>query len=348
MFINMKNRLYCFIILVLGAKTFIQAQNTDVDVMILPSKLWCERFDAVGTVTINGVEETYIDYDKAINSPEVEEKAKISLFTVTSEITSTFQSKGVDGFTFSNIGQKLDNAKWGEAFIATLSPEQKQGKEIFETPAQKLLSAVKPEVLIEFDYKAERQGMGGTYYLVTLYVINPSTSEVIATKVARSDVKGNGIPIDMIIEAVGKIVFEVVDVIREYDADRRENGQRISFEAVVLRDDLSDFSLKYSCSEFDLSVKDLIQSYMEAYTVNANFSAPKGTGTSNVIYPYIRVPVEKEEVNPITGKKIISKYRPQDFANDIAKFFNDKCAGIEVSQEDKGLVSFITISPKGE
>lgn len=321
----------------------------DLIVMVVPSDLWCERNGAVSSIIIDGKKTTYVDYIKAFSAEIPINESALPLPDAISVVTNVFQQKDVEGFEFKDITDLIKQSNTDAAFAQSLTPEQTKGQSVLVTPNDKLIGKSNPDVRLDMDYKRISSGMGGSYYQVTLTVKNPFTGEPIATAVEKSDVQGNGIPLDMIKAAIGKVAFKVIEIIRKYKTDIQENGEKIQAEIAVLRREGSDFSLKTVCesanARFNLPIGRLVQGYMESKAVKRNVASTRGSGVTNLYFPFIRKAVYFEEEDIFTGDKVTSRYTPNKFAVELATFLSDNCSNCRANQQDKGLVSFVTISP---
>ena len=283
--------------------------------MIFPAKEWCR---AMGYV--DGSNNP--DYEKALQNSDLRDM--ITLF-------EGFMAE--NGYPIHNLRQSLDNFAENQAF--KMANDMVEGNEKAESAFDILLSAFKPDLIIQFEPR-KKSYAGQQYYEFALNVYDVFGQNQCSNLAQGTPVSGSAQQVNQLKEAIQNVRDKFFNQINATFARQMEAGRQI--EIVLDRRDMCEVRYDDMVNGYRLSetVTDWVQNYaMEGKEFSKQI-------TPNVItLKAVYIPYTIEKVNRF-GKKVVQGQHAVDFGQRLADFLAQE-TGQNFSVLDRGSKVVITM-----
>ncbi len=283
--------------------------------MIFPAKEWCR---AMGYV--DGSNNP--DYEKALQNSDLRDM--ITLF-------EGFMAE--NGYPIHNLRQSLDKFAEDQAF--KMANDMVEGNEKAESAFDILLSAFKPDLIIQFEPR-KKSYAGQQYYEFALNVYDVFGQNQCSNLAQGTPVSGSAQQVNQLKEAIQNVRDKFFNQINATFARQMEAGRQI--EIVLDRRDMCEVRYDDMVNGYRLSetVTDWVQNYaMEGKEFSKSI-------TPNVItLKAVYIPYTIEKVNRF-GKKVVQSQHAVDFGQRLADFLAQE-TGQNFSVLDRGSKVVITM-----
>lgn len=281
--------------------------------MIFPSLEWCR---AMGYVDGNN----NADYDKALQNSDLRDM--ITLF-------EGFMAE--NGYPINNLRQSLSKFSEDQAF----SMANEMGNEKAESAFDILLSAFKPDLVIQFEPR-KKSNAGQQYYEFSLNVYDVFGKNLCSNLAQGTPVSGSAQQVNQLKEAIQNVRDKFFNNINTTFARQMEAGRQI--EIVLDRRDMCEVRYDDMVNGYRLSesITDWVMNFaMEGKEFRKQITPNKITLTE------VFIPYTIEKVNRF-GKKTVQGQHAVDFGQRLADFLTQE-TGQNCSVLDRGSKVVITM-----
>lgn len=283
--------------------------------MIFPSLEWCR---AMGYVDSNN----NADYDKALQNSDLRDM--ITLF-------EGFMAE--NGYPINNLRQSLNKFSEDQAF--SMANDMVEGNEKAESAFDILLSAFKPDLVIQFEPR-KKSNAGQQYYEFALNVYDVFGKNLCSNLAQGTPVSGSAQQVNQLKEAIQNVRDKFFNNINTTFARQMAEGRQI--EIVLDRRDMCEVRYDDMVNGYRLSesITDWVLNYaMEGKEFRKQITPNKVTLTE------VFIPYTIEKVNRF-GKKTVQGQHAVDFGQRLADFLMQE-TGQNCSVLDRGSKVVITM-----
>lgn len=283
--------------------------------MIFPSLEWCR---AMGYVDGNN----NADYDKALQNSDLRDM--ITLF-------EGFMAE--NGYPINNLRQSLNKFSEDQAF--SMANDMVEGNEKAESAFDILLSAFKPDLVIQFEPR-KKSNAGQQYYEFALNVYDVFGKNLCSNLAQGTPVSGSAQQVNQLKEAIQNVRDKFFNNINTTFARQMAEGRQI--EIVLDRRDMCEVRYDDMVNGYRLSesITDWVLNYaMEGKEFRKQITPNKVTLTE------VFIPYTIEKVNRF-GKKTVQGQHAVDFGQRLADFLMQE-TGQNCSVLDRGSKVVITM-----
>lgn len=330
----MKNTLVALLTFFCIAASQISLAQT---VLIIPNDQWFIRNGFYKEVNVGGNKQRYPEYKKALQEGE-------GVVEITSEVTQLFKQRfyTATDLAILNFKDVLDqNNDFGMMAneIAQTVPEY--SSTLKESPLDMLSRTASSDLIIDLLWEIKETGPS-RYMQVTMSVLDSYTKEVIGTYTDRSRESRIDPKIDLMKDAVNKVMPLVATQIQNFAADlAATDARKVPLNIVVTQD--AGYKLNSDCNE-NGTFREGIAYWVSEESVNNSFANPVGSGINELRYPFVRMPRQVRKRN-FVGELDDTPVGPNDYARSLADFLSEFC-GCEATPYAKGQESWVILGAR--
>ncbi|MCB9240641.1 MAG: hypothetical protein H6608_05900 [Flavobacteriales bacterium] len=265
-----------------------QVRPKKPSIMVLPSKAWCNAHGYTIEIENQGIKVIESDFASALLDK--------NLNAVITEIGSKFQREF--GFELKLLSATLDKMRSDAAIELALS--SKSGSAVSQSPLDKILSASKPDIVLELDYTVNSVGGVKNSVEFRLTAIDSYTSKQIGNANGVGEPSFETVHSKLLLEAVHVHVTNLANQMQTHFDDQLLNGREIVVTIMIFDD--NDFDLD---SDVDTTTYEgLITNWFRQNTVNQAFKVDAHSETRMPVSE-VRIPMFNEKGNPIDANDFV-------------------------------------------
>jgi hypothetical protein len=284
----MKNYIIALLLTLYSALTFSQGAKKPI-LMLMPSDGYCKKMGWGKEIDEMGTKKFVPDYTLAYTND-------FDLKAAEASIAEMFLKRGFEIKSLNKAIEEIQNSSVEESLLGT---DTKNKSEVIETPLDKIVKSVKPDIILEVFFEIKRSSNLGYYTNFSLIAIDSYTKKIIASS------SGTGVevfeknPAKMISEAVQENFDNFQNQLTVKFTDMITKGREVKL--VVKLFDACPFKLndEFSYPTFQMEDEELItiiKEWVRKNTVGGRFNLQPSTST-NAVFEQVMIPLFIKNAN---------------------------------------------------
>lgn len=307
--------------LLLMVSFFVMGQAKKPILMVIPSDSYCDRNNYLQEFTDETGAVRYVsDYNSIFKSADSED-----LRLVIAELSKLFAERGFPLKDLEQTLKSMNNASIEESLLSSSS----SGASIKSTPLDMVKNNAQPDIILDLDYMVKTRGPQ-RFITYVLRAVDAYSNKVIAANSGDGEPSASATVNQLLEVAVLNYIDSFSDQLMAYFEDMAVNGREIVVKLKVWDNLDVDFETEYFFEDEELELVDIIDYWMQDYTVN---HAPVRTRASEnfINYEQVRIPLYKER----KGRQ--SAIGAREFVNDLRSFLRKDPFFLDSKIYERGL-----------
>ena len=325
------NKKYLFTVLLLCITCMVFGQAKKPTIMVVPSTGWCDRngymmeFDNMGTIVSEP------DYALAL--------VKDAHIRTMISAMADFMAK--NDFPIQSLETELNRIK-NETAEMSMMTGKNEGGEIAESPIEKLRRTAKADIILDLDYKINKQGPRQQVEF-NLQAIDAYSSKIISGNTGLSStISSSDSPVSVLEESVLSFKDNFLAGLKNYFDDLFQNGREISVTLFRYDSCPIDFEEEFEVDDDYVELADLIDDWFSLNTVEGRYSR-ESKSANRMRFNQVRIPLYS--TNARTGKEVAID--AEGFVKGLVRMLKKEPYNLTVGSSPKGLGEvWITIGDK--
>lgn len=270
------------------------AQEKKPTLMILPSDNWCNQRFFMTSYDNQGMKVKVPDYQKAF----IEDSELGQVISKLGELMIKY------GYSLKDAEQEIKNV-YARSSEDNVTMSSTTGASIAENPLDMIKRRAKMDIIIQIDWKINREEGGGKSSSFTLEAFDSYTSKRIATTTGVGKTSSASVP-SLLESAVKSRIKEFDKQMMSYYNDLNKNGREILLTVKCW--DNWDNNLESEFGDDYDELLDCIQKWLRKNTINASFNLSDAT-ENFAQFEQVRIPLYNSEGEALDARGFATMLR---------------------------------------
>ncbi len=247
-------------------------------IMVVPSDIFCVSHGYTETVNVNGKDEVFPDYKKAMQSSDEMRMVIIKMGAIMTE----------RGFPLKDLEQTLKSISTQSAEISMLTSKSSSAA-IKETPIDVLKRTAKADIIMDIDFNIKRQGPNN-YITFALKGLDAYSNKQVAAAAGTGKPSSAATADILLEEAVLSHMDGFNGQLTNFFDDMFKNGREVAISLRVWDNAGVDFEQDFDYKGTNDQLSFHIENWFTENTVSGRFSTIDATATM-MRFEQVRIPM---------------------------------------------------------